>query len=736
MAEAEAAGGVSKTAVKNAKADAGKAAKKKPDPEGLALLEAGEKAMVMKDLEKALALFKEAEAKCKASEVTVVPKEKKPKAPPAEKEGGAKPAADGDAEEAKKPKLYLSQPTENQQAKPADRLKDGVKDVHNYAANASEQLAAHLKATGGKFRTRFPPEPNGYLHIGHAKAMNFNFGQARIATELGSGGETVMRFDDTNPTAEKQEFIDSILDNVKWLGHTPCKVTYSSDYFQELHDLAVQLIKEGGAFVCHQTAAQIKGSRDLLRLYHGRGLPPAEKGPLPKGAASPYRSRTVDENLREFRKMRQGRYAEGEAFLRLTGDLLSENSSMWDLAAYRIMYHAHPKTGDAWCIYPTYDYTHCIVDSLENITHSLCTLEFAQRQAVDGPYYHLLHGLHMYKPATWEYSRLNLTHAVMSKRKLKFLVVYNYVSGWDDPRLCTLDGLRRRGFSGSVVNRFCQEIGVTRAAMTAKIELLEQIARRELDASSPRRFGILHPLRIELSGVPAGGKTVEVPNHPKEPSFGTRKLTLSNVIYIECDEYRPELKDDTNFFGLAVGREVGLLSAGVNITVTQAVNDATGELSHLLATVDMSKANRPKGNLHWLSADDAVKAECRVYDVLFTPEDPEQAAKDAAASGDGGAEEEEEEADDEEAGGATATGGAALPPWLKLLNPASLVVEHAMVEKSLALAAAKPNLSKDRPSYQLQRVGFFCVDDTSTVKNPIFNRVVALKEDKEKRTLA
>ena len=732
MADAPPEGGVSKSAVKAAKADAGKAAKKKPDPEGLKLIEQGDAALAAKDLEKALALFKEAEAACKNSAVEAVAKEKpKKEAAPKEKAADTT-AAEADSKQ-KAPRLYLSSPAENQQAKP---LREGVDAAHNYALNPSEKLAAHLKATGGKYRTRFPPEPNGYLHIGHAKAMNFNFGQARLAQEMGAGGETVMRFDDTNPTAEKMEFIDSILDNVAWLGHTPCSVTYSSDYFHELHDLAVQLIKDDGAFVCHQTAAEIKASRDLLRTYHGRGLPPNEKGPLPKGASSPYRNRSVSENLKEFAKMREGRYAEGEAFLRMKGDLLSENSSMWDLAAYRIMYHAHPKTGDEWCIYPTYDYTHCIVDSLENITHSLCTLEFAQRQAVDGPYYHLLHGLHLYKPATWEYSRLNLTHAVMSKRKLKFLVVYNYVGGWDDPRLCTLNGLRRRGYSGSVVNRFCQEIGVTRAAMTAKNELLEQIARQELDTTAPRRFGVLKPLKVILKGLPKGGKTFEMANHPKDASYGVRSLTLSQAIYIESEDFRPDLADDKNFFGLAVGREAGLLGAGVNITVTEAITDKkTGEISHLLATVDMEKKNRPKGHLHWVSADTAVAAECRVYDVLFSPEDPEQAAKDAAAAVDVTDAAEEDDDDDEEEGGA-ASGAAALPPWLALLNPNSLTVEQAMLEPCMKAAAAPPDHTKNRPAFQLQRVGFFCVDDSSTSEKPVFNRIVALKEDKEKKAIA
>jgi len=589
-------------------------------------------------------------------------------------------------------------------------------------------LASHLKATGGSFRTRFPPEPNGYLHIGHAKAMNFNFGQARIGKELGIGGDTVMRFDDTNPAAEKQEFIDSILDNVEWLGHKPACITYSSDYFQQLYELAIKLIRAGGAYVCHQTAAEIKASRDLLRVFHGRGLPAAEKGPLPKGAASPYRDRPVEENLACFEKMRTGQYDEGEAFLRMKDDLLSENSSMWDLAAYRILYHAHPRSGDAWCIYPTYDYTHCIVDSLENITHSLCTLEFAQRQAVDGPYYHLLHGLELYKPATWEYSRLNLTHAVMSKRKLKFLVVYNYVNGWDDPRLCTLNGLRRRGYSGAVVNKFCEAIGVTRAAMTAKNELLEQLARQNLEERAARRFVVLKPLRVELSGMPKGGKPFETKNHPSIESMGSRKLSLGSTIYIERDDFRPDLAEDPKYYGLAVGREAGLLGAGVNITVTEAHHDpTTGELTHLSATADLERSRKVKGHLHWVDASTAIAAECRVYGVLFSPEDPEGAAKLA--------QEEEGAAADEEAEEEEAADKVALPPWLKLLNPNSLVVEKAFVEPCLAKEAATPALTKDRPAFQFQRVGFFCVDDESTAKKPVFNRIVALREDKEKKGL-
>jgi len=307
MTDESAEGGVSKKSVKKAKGDAEKASNKKPDPEGLALIEQGVAAFEKNELEQALALFKQAEEKCKNSAMEAVAKTKPAKAPKPEDEGkkaaaADKAAADAAAAEAeKKPRLYLSNPEDNKQAKPT---RDGVDASRNYAANPPAKLQTHLKTTGGAVRTRFPPEPNGYLHIGHAKAMNFNFGQARIARDLGKGGSTVMRFDDTNPTAEKQEFIDSILDNVAWLGHSPSAVTYSSDYFQELYDLAVQLIKDDGAYVCHQTAAHIKASRDLLRTYHGRGLPAAEKGKLPKGAASPWRERSVADNLVEFAKMK------------------------------------------------------------------------------------------------------------------------------------------------------------------------------------------------------------------------------------------------------------------------------------------------------------------------------------------------------------------------------------------------------------------------------------------------
>ena len=482
------------------------------------------------------------------------------------------------------------------------------------------------------------------------------------------------------------------------------------------YELALELIDAGGAYVCHQTGPEIKASRLALRAWSGA----KQVGELPAEAMSPWRDRPKAENRKLFERMKAGRYAEGEAVLRMRGDLRSDNSSLWDPAAYRVLFHAHPRTGTEWCIYPTYDYTHCIVDSLEQVSHSLCTLEFEGRQAVDGPYYWLLQQLKLYKPTTWEYSRLNITHCVMSKRKLKHLVLHGHVEGWDDPRLVSLDGLRRRGFSAAVINKFCEVIGVTRSKMTARIQLLEQIARQELDATAPRRFVVLRPLKVTLTGMPEGGKVMEAANHPKEEGMGSRSLVLRHTVYIEADDFRET--DDPKYFGLAPGKEVGLLGAGVNITCTGVEKDASGAVVGLIASVDLARLNKPKGHLHWVDASEAVPAEVRLYGVLFTPEDVEGTAKTA------GAEAEEEEEGEEEA---AAAAEAAEPAWLKLLNPDSLVVEHALMEPALR-AACGPASGHSRPTFQFQRTGYFCVDDSSSLERPVFNRVVALKEDKTK----
>jgi len=426
---------VSMSAGKKAKANFEKTAKKKPDPAGLAIGKEAQAALVQKDYSKAKELFENARNICEASAVRAT---KAAKSVRKTNSGGENLSAviqcsatlqdDADRE-------IILPPPGSEGHLFAKHKANLPPFAQNYAINTSARMAEHLSITGGKWQTRFPPEPNGYLHIGHAKAMHFDFG---VASKF--GGNTYLRFDDTNPTAEKQEYIDSIISSVSWLGHRPFKVTYSSDYFCQLHELAVKLIKIGKAYVCHQAKAEVAASRQLLKgfqLHCARNNIFRQDAPLPSGAESPYRHRSVEENLRLFEEMSKGVWEEGSCSLRLKGDLRSDITSMWDLTAYRIKFQEHPHSMDAYCIYPTYDYTHCLVDSIENVTHSLCTLEFETRQAPNGPYYWLLHALDMYKPVTWEFSRCNITFNVLSKRKLNILVTQGYVSGWDDPRLLT-----------------------------------------------------------------------------------------------------------------------------------------------------------------------------------------------------------------------------------------------------------------------------------------------------------
>jgi len=394
----------------------------------------------------------------------------------------------------------------------------------NIGANSEEILKKHLEFTKGRIVTRFPPEPNGYLHIGHAKAIRFNF---TVAEE--NGGVTYLRFDDTNPCKENQEFIDHIKSNVEWLGYKPWKVTASSDYFQELFDFAVQLIKKGKAYVCHQNAEQMSQYRN-------------------NKMNSPYRDRSVEENLKLFEHMRQGRFEEGECSLRVKMDMQHENPCMRDFVAYRIRYTPHPHSGDKWCIYPTYDYTHCIVDSIENITHSLCTLEFEIRRE---SYFQLLKDLDIYKPIVWEYSRLNISNTVLSKRKIQTLVDEGYVESWSDPRLLTLQGLRRRGYTSSMINDFCAHLGVARKGNEnlTSVKLLEKFARTELDRTAPRTFGVMEPILVELVNIDqAPTKKCQAPLFPVDPSKGNQTYTLDKFIYIEAEDFSENHVD--KFFGL------------------------------------------------------------------------------------------------------------------------------------------------------------------------------------------
>ncbi|KAJ6794146.1 glutamine--tRNA ligase [Iris pallida] len=398
--------------------------------------------------------------------------------------------------------------------------------------NSREKLEKHLKVTGGKVFTRFPPEPNGYLHIGHAKAMFINFGLAKER-----GGSCYLRFDDTNPEAEKKEYIEHIQEIVRWMGWQPHKVTYSSDYFQDLYDLAVELIRNDRAYVDHQSPEEVKEYRE-------------------NKMNSPWRDRPVEESLRLFEEMRRGMIDEGKATLRLKQDMQSDNKNMYDLIAYRIKFTPHPHAGDKWCIYPSYDYTHCIVDSIENITHSLCTLEFEIRRP---SYYWLLEVLGLYHPYVWEYSRLNISNTVMSKRKLNRLVTEKWVDGWDDPRLMTLAGLRRRGVSSTSINAFIRGIGITRSDNSMiRVDRFEYHIREELNKTASRTMVVLNPLKVVITNLDSSSAmdldAKMWPDAPADDVSSFYKIPFTNVVYIERTDFR--LKDSKDFYGLAPGKSV------------------------------------------------------------------------------------------------------------------------------------------------------------------------------------
>lgn len=695
------------SAGKKAKANFEKTAKKKPDPAGLAIGKEAQAALVQKDYSKAKELFENARNICEASAVRAT---KAAKSVRKTNSGGENLSAviqcsatlqdDADRE-------IILPPPGSEGHLFAKHKANLPPFAQNYAINTSARMAEHLSITGGKWQTRFPPEPNGYLHIGHAKAMHFDFG---VASKF--GGNTYLRFDDTNPTAEKQEYIDSIISSVSWLGHRPFKVTYSSDYFCQLHELAVKLIKIGKAYVCHQAKAEVAASRQLLKgfqLHCARNNIFRQDAPLPSGAESPYRHRSVEENLRLFEEMSKGVWEEGSCSLRLKGDLRSDITSMWDLTAYRIKFQEHPHSMDAYCIYPTYDYTHCLVDSIENVTHSLCTLEFETRQAPNGPYYWLLHALDMYKPVTWEFSRCNITFNVLSKRKLNILVTQGYVSGWDDPRLLTLEGLRRRGYTPTAINRFCLELGVTRNDNTQHLEKLERCIREELDDDADRRFAVLNPLPITITNHPGGSLPVECPSHPKFLGRGTRVLNFTSTVFIEHEDFRAV--DDPTFYGLAPGKTVRLLF-GYNITCIGLQKDAAGAIVSLEATYDLDSlgSKPPKGTLHWAGSD-FIPGEVRVYDKLFSVEVPGKRLMPGI--------ENDEIVDQLEDGGVD---------WLSQLNPRSLVVHQKALLEPLILDVAGAALTS---RFQLQRLGYFTIDKDSNVQKPVLNRIVTLKESKE-----
>jgi glutaminyl-tRNA synthetase len=526
---------------------------------------------------------------------------------------------------------------------------------------------------GGRVLTRFPPEPNGYLHVGHAKSICLNFGLA-----LEFGGLCNLRFDDTNPTKEEVEYVESIKEDVRWLGFDwGERLFYASDYFQQLYDYALHLIKSGNAYVDDLSAEEI-------REYRGTLTQP--------GKNSPYRDRSVTENLDLFRRMEAGEFPDGTRVLRAKIDMASPNLNMRDPVLYRILHSEHHRTGDKWCIYPMYDYAHPISDALEGITHSICTLEFEDHRVLyDWLLDHVPAPCH---PQQIEFARLNLSYTVLSKRKLIKLVQEGHVQGWDDPRMPTISGMRRRGYPPEAIRNFCERIGVGRRENLVDLALLEYCVREDLNRRAPRVMGVLKPLKVVIDNYPADRvEELEAVNNPEDPAMGTRKVPFSRVLYIERDDFMED--PPKKFYRLAPGREVRLRYAYF-IKCVEVVKDAAGEMVELRCTYDPATrggyapdGRQVKATLHWVSAGHALTAEVRLYDRLLTKANP--------------GEDKEED-------------------FKALLNPQSLeVLRPCYLEPSLAGAAAESFC-------QFERQGYFCVDQDSAPGALVFNRTVTLRD--------
>ncbi|CCO07770.1 glutamine--tRNA ligase/YqeY domain fusion protein [Desulforamulus hydrothermalis] len=527
----------------------------------------------------------------------------------------------------------------------------------------------------GKVHTRFPPEPNGYLHIGHAKSICLNFG---LAQEY--GGLCNLRFDDTNPSKEDLEYVESIQEDVKWLGYDwDDRLFYASDYFDRLYEYAVRLIKDGKAYVDDLSAEEI-------RAYRGTLTEP--------GKDSPYRNRSVEENLDLFRRMKEGEFPDGSRVLRAKIDMASPNLNLRDPVLYRIQKTTHHRTGDKWCIYPMYDYAHPLSDAIEGITHSICTCEFEDHRPLYDWVIENVKGNFPSRPRQIEFARLNLSHTVMSKRKLRQLVEEGYVRGWDDPRMPTISGLRRRGYTPEAIRDFCERIGVAKAVSMVDIALLEHCIREDLNFKAPRVMAVLRPLKVVLENYPEGRtEWLDAPYNQENPELGARKIPFSRVIYIEQEDFMEE--PPKKFFRLAPGREVRLKHAYIIKCERVIKDERTGEIIELRCTYDpatksgmATDTRKVKGTLHWVSAEHAVNAEVRLYDHLFIKANPE----------------EDKDTD-----------------FKQNLNPDSLVVLSSLVEPSLAGAAPGSR-------YQFLRQGYFCVDPDTTGGSLVFNRIVSLKD--------
>ncbi|KAJ2044696.1 Glutaminyl-tRNA synthetase [Coemansia sp. S16] len=571
-----------------------------------------------------------------------------------------------------------------------------------------ELTKEHLAATKGSVITRFPPEPNGFLHIGHAKAINVNFGYAKT-----HGGICNLRYDDTNPEAEEQEYVDSILETIRWLGFEPHNIFYSSDYFHQLFDLAVKLTEKGLAYVCHCTGDELEAQRG------GK-----ERGPR---YACKHRDRPVSESLAEFQKMKEGRYASGEAILRMKMDIQSDNTMMWDTVAYRILYASHHRTGTEWCIYPTYDFTHCLCDSFENITHSMCTKEFFMSRE---SYYWLCDAVEVYKPVQWEYGRLNVTKTLLSKRKLLELRDKGFVRALDDPRLFTLPALRRRGVPALAINAFVRELGVTTADPVIDVVRLDNHIRDCLGEIAPRIMAATHPLRVVLENLPEDHfEEIEMSYKPNDDSFGTYTVPFTRVLYIDSSDFREV--DSADYYRLAPNKSVGLQGISRAITCTKVLRNADGSIAELVCRFEPDGAQaKPKTFIQWIADCPKLGSpvrldEVRVYNPLFKHDNPKDSSE--------------------------VPGG-----WLSDVNQDSLVVVKGAIadvglwdwiKRYAATEAGRKELAQhnvENVRFQFKRVGYFALDK-DTVLAPadiesgqigssklIMNRIVTLKEDPKK----
>ncbi|AOA63182.1 Glutamine--tRNA ligase [Komagataella phaffii CBS 7435] len=609
---------------------------------------------------------------------------------------------------AKQPETATKQSAVTGDVKQRSMFSEGfLGDLHKPGENPQmwpELMKEHLKVTGGRVFTRFPPEPNGYLHIGHSKAIMVNFGYAKY-----HDGVCYLRYDDTNPEAEEEKYFVSIKTMVEWLGFKPWKITYSSDYFDQLYELGEKLIQVGKGYVCHCTAQEVKLQRGMKE----------DGTPGGKRFACPHRERPVEESLQEFRNMRDGKYQSGEATLRMKQDLESPSPQMWDLVAYRVLNAPHHRTGDKWKIYPTYDFTHCLVDSFENISHSLCTTEF---QLSRESYEWLCDVLHVYRPAQREYGRLNITGTILSKRKIAKLVNEGIVRGWDDPRLFTLEGIKRRGVPPGAILSFINTLGVTTSTTNIQATRFESAVRSYLDVTTPRLMMILDPVLCVIDNVDdTFEEKITIPYKPGDAKLGDRSLTFTKEFYIDRSDYRDETSKD--YFRLAPGQPVGLMKVPFTVSVSSVERDDHGKVTTIHVNYDKveGKPKKPKTYIQWIPKSTKQNSpvhikETRIHNVLFNSENP-SSHPDGFTS--------DINKDSEE----VITTAIIEPAFFDIKSRSPLNLPTVNEEFNIK---EQPN-TPESIRYQALRVGYFCVDkDTNGDQEIILNRIVTLKEDSSK----